>query len=459
MADSNITCLALVAQAGIASVTLTWLYSDPNFNGLNYLELDAVEVWASSTTSRSNAAKVGEGETFFVHPVPEGATRRYWVRARNNSGSYGDWYPLSATGGVTATAGSATPGPNSIGTSQLQNDAVTPAKMSVSSISAISANLGSITAGSVTGVTFTGGIFRTASSGRRVLIDEDVNAIQVFNSSGVLVGRLGQLLGSSTVLEASFGGLSPTAYITNNSAGPALGAFNSGNGDGVNIINSGTGNGLRASANNNSALGAFVTNSAGHAVRGRNTGGGGSGLLGVNPTGGGYGVYTETGGYGPFTGQHDAMIRIEAEIEPGDIVYDVNVIARNGIDDTLTEVSRSTKAKQKAVIGVASRRVRFDATSLLSALPSDQPTYLRKLMAGMYDRLTINSVGEGQINVCGLGGDIEAGDLIVASDMPGKGMRQDDDIVRGCTVAKARESVTFDFPEQRRTVAAIYVCG
>jgi hypothetical protein len=61
--------------------------------------------------------------------------------------------------------------------------------------------------------------------------------------------------------------------------------------------------------------------------------------------------------------------------------------------------------------------------------------------------------------VCGENGNIQAGDLIVSSSIPGKGMRQADDIIRSYTVAKARESVTFDSPTQVKMIACIYHCG
>jgi hypothetical protein len=76
-----------------------------------------------------------------------------------------------------------------------------------------------------------------------------------------------------------------------------------------------------------------------------------------------------------------------------------------------------------------------------------------------HDCVSINSVGEGCINVIGEGGNLEAGDLIVTSSTPGKGMKQADDIVRSYTVAKAREDVTFDSPTQVKMVACIYLCG
>ena len=73
--------------------------------------------------------------------------------------------------------------------------------------------------------------------------------------------------------------------------------------------------------------------------------------------------------------------------------------------------------------------------------------------------INFNSLGEGAMNVCGQNGTINAGDLIVTSDMKGKGMRQDDNIVRDITVAKARHTVTFSSPDEVKQIACIYKCG
>jgi len=61
--------------------------------------------------------------------------------------------------------------------------------------------------------------------------------------------------------------------------------------------------------------------------------------------------------------------------------------------------------------------------------------------------------------VCGENGDIEAGDLIVTSSMPGKGMKQADDIVRSYTVARSREAITFSSPTEVKMIACIFLSG
>src|SRR5690606_26230747 len=121
------------------------------------------------------------------------------------------------------------------------------------------------------------------------------------------------------------------------------------------------------------------------------------------------------------------------------------------IDDTVTEVARSSERGQRAIIGVLSRRVPLDPDGLLNPLAksphdkSSEPSFLRRKLAERFDLVTINGTGEGQINVCGLGGDLEPGDFVCTSDMAGKGQRQNgpdgeaDDVPRRCTVARVRE--------------------
>jgi len=71
----------------------------------------------------------------------------------------------------------------------------------------------------------------------------------------------------------------------------------------------------------------------------------------------------------------------------------------------------------------------------------------------------LNALGEGTINVCGEGGDIEIGDLIVTSSILGKGMKQADGIVKNITVAKSRENIVFNSPTEIKQVACIYLAG
>ncbi len=193
-------------------------------------------------------------------------------------------------------------------------------------------------------------------------------------------------------------------------------------------------------------------------------------------------VYAELGGYGPFTGTHDVLVTKTdvVNITTGDILVDVELIAKKDVSNTIFSAALSTIPNTSALGIYASQEM---------LVPSDPPAALidnayyqeeiinqdgpakvtgkRVLVANLivhslaetHVLVNVNAVGEGQVNVCGQGGNIQPGDLIVTSSIPGKGMRQSDDIIRNYTVAKAREAATFDTPDQVKQIACIYLCG
>jgi hypothetical protein len=156
---------------------------------------------------------------------------------------------------------------------------------------------------------------------------------------------------------------------------------------------------------------------------------------------------------------------------PGDILIDHSIVVST-ISDSFGEVAISASANQAAAIGVLQKRkggwilppafINRPATKAAQAVGVKVDPVLiadPSVYHDDYDLVDINAVGEGAINVCGENGDISKGDLIVTSSIPGKGLKQADDIVRSYTVAKAREDVTFDSPTQVKMVACIYLCG
>jgi len=180
-------------------------------------------------------------------------------------------------------------------------------------------------------------------------------------------------------------------------------------------------------------------------------------------------------GTGPFTGFHEGMFPIDSPISIGDIVVDSSVFYRANISNVLFNVVGSSSANQVRVLGVVSAvlPVQTNTPGILwepvetytegdlgpvSTMELIPPYDLAELQA-TYKVVQINAVGEGQINVCGMNGDIAAGDYIVTSSIAGKGMRQNDDVVHNYTIAKARESVTFDAPDQVKMIACIYLGG
>ena len=168
--------------------------------------------------------------------------------------------------------------------------------------------------------------------------------------------------------------------------------------------------------------------------------------------GAGDGAMNIADGYLPFTGCHVALVEKTRLLELGDIVCDNKVIFKIDVSNTITEVVPSSRVEDKSVIGVYS-----GDGSEQSSLDISKKTWYN--LTQKFNIIHINSVGEGMLNVCGENGDLEAGDLITTSSTLGKGMKQDDDIIRNYTVAKVRENVKFDSKDQVKLVACIYLCG
>jgi hypothetical protein len=176
-------------------------------------------------------------------------------------------------------------------------------------------------------------------------------------------------------------------------------------------------------------------------------------------------------GYLPFTGIHDGLYA--GDIEVGDILVDYILVKQIDISNTIMQYNKSSVANQKGVIGVCSKIYDeppsdwneflvepgpLDTTTGSSeSITVPNPMYV-PIPAGQRV-INVNALGEGAINVCGEGGDIEIGDLIVTSSTPGKGMKQADDFVRSITVAKSRQAVTFSSSSEVKQVACIYLGG
>jgi hypothetical protein len=222
--------------------------------------------------------------------------------------------------------------------------------------------------------------------------------------------------------------------------------------------------------------------------------------------------------YGPFTGSHEGLVLKDFEAELGDIVVDVKVVNKSNISNAICENAQSTQLEQKNVVGVLSAppgklsdshspagltkkfytkeqlKIREEGINVQKNLDQtlegldpvedkdeieeietfrqqvvetleDTYKYLAiddyKQIQLKYNLITFNAVGEGLINVVGLNGDIEPGDLICASSIPGKGCRQTNTNVRNFTVAKAREKVTWrtNNKNEVKQIACIYLCG
>jgi len=180
-----------------------------------------------------------------------------------------------------------------------------------------------------------------------------------------------------------------------------------------------------------------------------------------------YGVQLFGSAVGAFTGAHDGLIpKTAAQPANGDIIVDVSVYAKPNVNDSLCVNALATTPNQKGVVGVFSGNAGEGhvPSALFQSVEGENgvtesivnPSYTD---INDYNKIIFNALGEGLVNVCGEGGSIEVGDLIVTSSIAGKGMKQADDIIRGYTVAKARESVTFTSADEVKQIACIYVAG
>jgi len=144
--------------------------------------------------------------------------------------------------------------------------------------------------------------------------------------------------------------------------------------------------------------------------------------------------------YGPFTGAHEVKLAdtVPESVKSGMIMSVTGEahVRRDGkgkisISSTLPTVTLATKPNDKAVLG---------AFVSESPLP---PDHWYKPAEG--ERFgVVNALGEGRVWVSNLNGDIEAGDYITTSPIPGYGQKQDDDILHSYTLGKAIETVDWE---------------
>lgn len=91
------------AASGVYSIVLSWVY------GATETDVSGVEVWYASTNNRASASRIG------VAPYPAkeythgglvlGQVGYYWLRVVDNTGNLStNYYPVSATAGLTASA-------------------------------------------------------------------------------------------------------------------------------------------------------------------------------------------------------------------------------------------------------------------------------------------------------------------------------------------------------------------
>jgi hypothetical protein len=291
--------------------------------------------------------------------------------------------------------------------------------LKVGTLSAITANLGSVTAGNIS--------IGNTSQGLFVNNPSYSNAVYTFQNSRLIYGL----------------------YVKN--------AYNTADGGGAASFESNYGYTLQAVMLQN---GTSPTAGDKYAAIVAAANSGGVAYIGVTGANGGFAGYAASGSWSPFTGSHDGLIEIGTAIDAGDIVIDSEIVVTK-VSDSLTIVTKSATLNQTGAIGIfVSQRPLL--AGVPAALMTDgvitDPAYVDTL-ALTYNNTVINGVGEGAVNCCGEGGDINIGDLIVTSSTAGKGMKQSSNTVMSYTVARARQAMTFANPTEVKLVACIYLCG
>ena len=380
-------------------------------------------------------------------------------------------------GSITATL----IGDGQIVTSKLNANAVTAAKIAAGTITATQIATGTITATQIASNTITAGQIAAGAITATEIAADAISVAKLISNTSKTYGNFKFEMGTNTTV-AGFQGAG--IFRTGQSYGFGLGglanaassvaimgqqAHNSTEAYGSYFANSlalgSSTHRSQAGLCNNARAGIFAdaatTVNYTHLC---------NGTYAVLTTGNVYvdGDITATGTITPFTGMHDGLLADDVSPEIGDILVDSSVAIKRNIANTLFVMAVSGSTNQSAIgiyagdresayVPVSARLDKVPTGIEDSSLPERDPTY----DSVFTDRKTVvvNSLGEGQVNVCGQGGDIAAGDLIVTSSVVGKGMKQSDDILRGCTVAKARESVTFTDASDIRQIACIYLCG
>lgn len=245
----------------------------------------------------------------------------------------------------------------------------------------------------------------------------------------------------------------------NTAGGGILGSGGAGRFEGhVEVTETLSTNNLSYSGSFNPPGGVFNLTSAGNTITGTTTGAIAYGVAGISNSGAegrlgflSYGLYTSGnasigGSTYPFTGAHISYS--DTDIAVGDIIVSEKSSLDN-INQSKVLSKVSSIVRDKRVFGVVSETTEDN---------------------GVY-QIGANAVGEGGINVCEVNGDIENGDYICSSNVEGKGMRQDDDLLHNYTVAKSLEDVVWDneiigkdgcFDKDGvkcKTIACTYHCG
>lgn len=298
---------------------------------------------------------------------------------------------------------------------------VTASTISGTTVNGGQVNGTSITGGTIQGTTISGNTLTGNTISGETITGGTISGTTITGST--LTGAVGRFIDLRCLNNFD---VSPTAFFENQGTGEALSCSN-------------------------------VSPVSGPAIRGKTTAGVaaivGEGLVNFD-------FYAVSGGYGPFTGGHEGLIPKDHKYQIGDIICDKELVNISDISNSIFEMEISNKKCQRNVRGIYVGRRELKNQTIPASLKGFKGSIQFSKFKDTHDVARFNAVGEGVMNVCGRGGDIEAGDYICSSDILGKGMRQEDqDNEKPYTIAQARGSVTFSREDQVKKIAVIYLRG
>ena len=166
-----------------------------------------------------------------------------------------------------------------------------------------------------------------------------------------------------------------------------------------------------------------------------------------------------------FTGAHIAPID-DSEIQDMGtlgLIVSSDGTTLKGTEDALSEpfsgVTLSSSEKDKAVYGIIS-------TAVWKPGAGEKPW---ALWDEQTSGVTVNALGNGRVWVANITGEVQNGDYICSSNIPGYGQLQDDDLMHNYTVAKSTETIDWNnvtdtithngIEYKKFLVACTYHCG
>ncbi len=257
-----------------------WLSWEPPTagSGVAYLDYYEVRQGAVSPLTDENAEVIGNtGATFFAAPVEDTDTYFFQVRSRDTSGNYSAWTAEVSGNGIS----DATPGPNSITTAMIQNDAIIAEKIGVGEIGHVAISDGAIradelaanaviadkiNANAVTAAKIAAGAVTADAVSTNTIITNKANIQDAVITSAKIVELLADKIATGTLSAAEITLLSRNAAIKSDNFDPSNGFKIDGDGNaafsnlevrGDSILGSGT-DGIIYGAFTGSGAGVYI---------------------------------------------------------------------------------------------------------------------------------------------------------------------------------------------------------